>query len=158
MDNIPVTNKQVANPPINVIFPNGDTMQSTHTANLNLPFLPIAAHRAHIFTYLASGTLILMGQLYGSGCKIVLNQGFIFIYNEGELVLRGTGSPITRLWHLHLPASSAPSNAPLPATAPTYCTNAIIPSGDLASCIAFIMPPCSPLPFPHGARQSTLVS
>jgi hypothetical protein len=78
-----------------------------------------------------------MGQFCDSGCKIVLNKRFIYIYNECKVVLQGARLPVTRLWYLHLPASSAPSNTPLLLTAPSHCANAILPSGNLASCIAF---------------------
>jgi hypothetical protein len=137
MNDVPVTNKQVAHPPINVLLPNGSTMQSTHTADLDLPFLPIAARRAHIFPNLASGSLISMGQFCDSDCKIVLDKKFIHIHHKGKLVLQGTRSPVTRLWHLHLPAFSAPSNTPPLSTTPSHCANAILPSGDLTSRIAF---------------------
>jgi hypothetical protein len=82
-----------------------------------------------------------MGQFCDSDCQIVLDKHFIYIHHEGKLVLQGTRSPVTRLWHLHFPAASAPSNTPTLPTTPSHCANAILPFWQLSFLHWFL--PCS---------------
>jgi hypothetical protein len=51
MDDDPVTSKQVANPSIDVLLPNGNTMmQSTHTAKLDIfpPYRRLQSPHLHL--------------------------------------------------------------------------------------------------------------
>ena len=49
----PVTNLQVADNPISITIPNGKNMTSTHTCNLDIPWLPNHVTGAHILPGLA---------------------------------------------------------------------------------------------------------
>jgi hypothetical protein len=49
LSNAPCLNKKVTSNPLPVRFPNGQTMESTHTAFLDIPELSKAASAAHIF-------------------------------------------------------------------------------------------------------------
>jgi hypothetical protein len=66
----PVTNKKLALTPIHVTFPDGTSIQSTHTCELLLPQLPIAATKAHIIPGLATSSLLLVGQLVDANCSV----------------------------------------------------------------------------------------
>jgi hypothetical protein len=59
----PVTNKKRAVAPINATLPDGATIQSTHTCDLLLPQLPLAATKAHIIPGLATSSLLSVGKL-----------------------------------------------------------------------------------------------
>jgi hypothetical protein len=44
----PVTNKKIANTPIEVTLPNGASIKSSHTCDLILPQLPDKVNTAHV--------------------------------------------------------------------------------------------------------------
>ena len=48
VENAPVTNKAIATNPITITLPNGKTIRSTHTCNLDIPWLPDDMTEAHI--------------------------------------------------------------------------------------------------------------
>jgi hypothetical protein len=123
---LPYTNKQLANPRISVIVPNGGVLRSTHTATLNLPGLPASACAAHIFPHLASGSLISIGQLCDHGCTAHFNATTASIQLNGTTLLHGQRSSATgKLWHLDLPSTSPkppPTRLPPPAPVTSLAT------------------------------------
>ena len=61
--NSPLINVNKHHKPISAILPNGETITSTHKAEIDIPGLPLTARIAYIFPHLASGSLIYIGQL-----------------------------------------------------------------------------------------------
>jgi hypothetical protein len=59
--NAPFRNKFKSRNPLRVSFPNGETMESTHTASLDIPELSEAASVAHIFSGIANHSLFSVG-------------------------------------------------------------------------------------------------
>ena len=84
-----IVNIQPADPPIHVVSPNGEIMQSTHTAELSFAKLPPAARKCHVFPSLASGSLISVGVLCDAGCIATFGKNFVNITLNGETVLSG---------------------------------------------------------------------
>ncbi len=72
--NTPTINCFPAMAPITIANPNGTRMVSTHDAELNQPFLPLAARRAHIVPALQTKPLISIGQLCDAGCISELHR------------------------------------------------------------------------------------
>ena len=58
VEGAPVTNLQVADNPISMTIPNGKIMTSTHTCNLDIPWLTNHMMEAHIVTGLVHASLI----------------------------------------------------------------------------------------------------
>ena len=58
MSQAPVCDKAIATSPMRIRLPNGETIQSSHVAILDLPQLPAPARIAHIVPGLASHSLI----------------------------------------------------------------------------------------------------
>ena len=69
----PVINKQVALNPLHIKLPNGAIIQSTHTCNLNIPWLPDNITEAHIVPGLSHSSLVATRQFCDAGCKIVFD-------------------------------------------------------------------------------------
>eukprot|EP01034_Spumella_vulgaris_P038071 gene38071-46978_t len=90
---------------IRVTLPDGAVISSTHTATLNLPSLPLAARRAHIFPALVC-SLLSIGELCDSGLIAIYTSTTVTIFNGPQVVLTGTRSPETRLWMVDLTAAS----------------------------------------------------
>merc|ERR1740124_2061798 len=84
---------------IQVLFPNNATMNSTYTANLDLPMPPPEATATHIFSTLASGSLLSIGQLYDHGCTAHFAKHILYIFYEGKMIMRG--SRANRLWTIN---------------------------------------------------------
>jgi hypothetical protein len=55
-----------------VRLPNGATMESSHTAELDIPELNSAASKAHVFPGMAHHSLLSVGQLCDEGCNVNL--------------------------------------------------------------------------------------
>jgi hypothetical protein len=56
--NAPCLNKVKSQTPLTVRLPNGDTMESSHTADLDIPELNAAASKAHVFPGMANHSLL----------------------------------------------------------------------------------------------------
>jgi hypothetical protein len=133
---LPVKNKQLATTPIAIRNPNGAIMYSTHTAKLDIPGLPPAARRVHIVPALESKSLISMGQLCDAGCTIAFTATTVTVHYQEHIVLTGTCTSSTRLWHLASPHSTLPSEPPSPAS-PNQEANAAIGSATPKQLVAF---------------------
>jgi hypothetical protein len=110
------------------MLPDGSTMSSMHEADLDIPSLPPAARKAHIFPGLTAGPLISIGQLCDSGCTPVFTPATkVSIKLNNQIILTGTPSPVTRLWNIDLPMTPVPKPA----------SNATIQSATPAQLVAF---------------------
>ena len=58
VEGAPVANLKIVEKPIIITLPNGRTIRSTHTCNLDIPWLPDAMPDAHIVPGLAHSSLI----------------------------------------------------------------------------------------------------
>jgi hypothetical protein len=61
--NVPCVNKVESRIPLTVRLPNGATMESSRTAELDIPELNAAASEAHVFPGMANHSLLPVGQL-----------------------------------------------------------------------------------------------
>ena len=66
----PVANLKIAQKPITITLPNCRTIQSTHTCNLDIPWLPDTMTEAYIVPGLALSTR----KCCAAGCKITFDQ------------------------------------------------------------------------------------
>jgi hypothetical protein len=88
--NAPCLNKIKSQNPLIVLLPNGATMESTHTASLDIPELKKAASIAHIFLGMANHSLLSFGQLLNEGYSVTFNIDAVTIYNPlGVHILKG---------------------------------------------------------------------
>ena len=89
-------------------------MYSTHTAELaNLPQLPLSAKTVHIVPALDGNSLIAIGPLCDAGCQVLFSASTVKVTLNDKLVLQGTRTPYTRLWHFDLPTTTPPLQAHL---------------------------------------------
>ena len=66
----PVLNEMVADRPLAVRLPNGDTVRSSHIAELDLSLLPRGGREAHVVPGLASHSLVSVVKLCKAGCQV----------------------------------------------------------------------------------------
>ena len=80
--------------PIKVNLPNGGTMTSTHTRQLNIPSLPPEACTQHLFPEMKTSGLLSIGQLCDSGCTAKFSKRRLIVRNSrGTIILVGHRIP-----------------------------------------------------------------
>ena len=95
-------NKRITARPIGITNPNNTVMYSIHEAELDLPSLSLAARRVHIVSALSTSSLLSMGQLCDSGCRIVFDARSVHVFFNNDVILTGERTAATGLWHLSL--------------------------------------------------------
>jgi hypothetical protein len=98
----PCNDKQEAHVPLNVNMPNGTTIQSSHTCNLLLTYLPSQARQAHILPGIVHNSLISVGQLCDSRCIVTLTHYQVTVTKNKKCVMQGSRDPKSRLWRVNL--------------------------------------------------------
>jgi hypothetical protein len=83
-------------------MPNGTTIQSSHTCNLLLTYLPPQAQKAHILPGLVHNSLISVGQLFDNGCSVTFTQDQVTVSKNEKCVMYGSRDPTSRLWRVDL--------------------------------------------------------
>ena len=79
-------------------------MTSTHTGEVYIPRLPLAARQVHLFKELGQSSLLSLGVLCDHGCTAHLDKDKCFITHGGYIILTGTHDFTKRgLWHMKLP-------------------------------------------------------
>ena len=134
----PVTNKRHANPGVQVGLPNGNVLQSSHTATLNLhPALPLEASSAHIFPAFTTNSLISVGQLCDHGCTASFTDHTATIIYHNQTIITGTRSAVDKLWYFDLDnCSTPPPQTPVLSKLPLTC-NVVNPTTTLADRITY---------------------
>jgi hypothetical protein len=77
--NTPCLNKVKSRTPLTVRLPNGATMESSHTVELDIPELNAAASKALVFPGMANHSLISVGQLCDEGYIVTFKQASVTI-------------------------------------------------------------------------------
>jgi hypothetical protein len=88
-----------------------------HTAELDMPHLPLEAQQAHVFPSLDDSALLSISQLYDHGFEAKFTQHNVQILQNSEVILQGHRNVHTGLWQLALspaPPTSPPNNLSLP--------------------------------------------
>ena len=84
-------------------IPNGDIIDSRHTALLDIPELSKVASLAHVLPGMANNSLILVVQLYNEGYYVTFNIYGVKIFNsESNAIMKGYQDLDTVLWHINL--------------------------------------------------------
>jgi hypothetical protein len=83
VEGAPVVNLQITEMSITSTLPNGRTIQSTHTRNLDIPWLPDTMTEAHIVPGLAHSSMIATRKICAAGCKVTFDQQECKVYHKG---------------------------------------------------------------------------
>jgi hypothetical protein len=101
--NAPCLNKVKFQTPLTVRLPNGAKMESSHTADLDIPKLNAAASKAHVFPGTAHHYLLSVGQLCDEGYIVTFRQDTVTICNsESSKFLSGPRDLNTGIWRINL--------------------------------------------------------
>jgi hypothetical protein len=78
-------------------------MESSHTADLDIPELNAAASKAHVFPGMANHSLLSVGQLCEKGYIVTFKKDTVTICNSGSSkILSGPRDVNTGLWRINL--------------------------------------------------------
>jgi hypothetical protein len=103
--NAPCLNKVKSWNPLTVRLPNGATMESSHTADLDIPGSNSAASKAHFSPGMAHHSQLSVGQLCDKG---------VTIYNsESSKLLNGPRDVTTGLWQINVKQTNKPIPDPI---------------------------------------------
>jgi hypothetical protein len=101
--NAPCLNKVQSQTPLTVRLPNGATMESSHTADLDIPELNSAASKAHVFPGMANHSLLSVGQLCDERYTVTFKQDTVTINDSGNSqILSSPRCLNTVLWRINL--------------------------------------------------------
>jgi hypothetical protein len=97
----PCLNKIKSRTPLTLRLPNRATMESPHTAELDIPELNAAASKAHVFPVIANHSLLSFGQLCDEGYIVTFKNALVTVCNSQKFqILSGPRNSDTGLWHL----------------------------------------------------------
>jgi hypothetical protein len=101
--NAPCLNKVESRFPLMVRLPSGATMESSHTADVDIPGLSAAASKAHVFPGMAHHSLLSVEQLCDEGYIVSFQQDTVTICNSNSSkLLSGPRHVTTGLWRINL--------------------------------------------------------
>jgi hypothetical protein len=101
MANTPMKNVQIVPNPLNINFPDGKMVHSTHMCDVEIPGLPHVLE-GHVVPALNVASLIGIQILCKVGCRVVFMDTACYVKYNGKFILRGTKDPSTDLWVLPL--------------------------------------------------------
>jgi hypothetical protein len=101
--NAPCLKKVKSRTPLTVRLPNSATMESSHTADLDIPELNAAASKAHVSPGIAHNSLLSVQQLCDEGYIVTFKQDTVTICNsESSKLLSGPQDVNTGIWRINL--------------------------------------------------------
>jgi hypothetical protein len=101
--NAPCLNKVKSQNPLTVRLPNGATMDSSHTAALEIPELNKAASISHVFHGMENHSLLSVGKLCNEGYTVTFRNTSVTICDSQELqILKGARDLDTGIWWINL--------------------------------------------------------
>ena len=90
IEDAPVVNLKEAAFPVTINLSDGTIIYSTHTSNLDIPWLPYEMTAAHIVPGLPHSSFILTKKFCKAGCRVVFDNMKCRVYYNGEMVLSGS--------------------------------------------------------------------
>jgi hypothetical protein len=111
-----------------VRLPNGATMESSHTADLDIPELNAAASKSHVSPGMAHHSLLSVGQLCDEGYIVTFRQDTVTICNsDSSELLSGPRDETTGLWRINLRHTNKHKSDPIANNVYKLCnTGALI--------------------------------
>jgi hypothetical protein len=101
--NAPCLNKVKSQTPLTVRLPNGAAMESSRTAELNIPHLNATASIPHGFPGMANHYLLSVGQLCNEGYVVTFKNASVIVCDSQKFqILSGPRDSDTGLWRINL--------------------------------------------------------
>ena len=88
---------------LEVILPNGQTMSSTSSTQLNIPCSSKHGKQAHIFNKLTSGNLLSVEQLCDDGYQVTFTKDQVHFNKNNDVQFTGKRQHINGMWTVTFP-------------------------------------------------------
>jgi hypothetical protein len=112
--NAPCLNKVKSQTPLTVRLPNGATMESSHTAELDIPELNAAASKAHVVPGMSNHSLLSVGPLCDEGYIVTFKNASVTVCNSQKYqILSGPRDLDTGLWRINLKQDNQQIHQPI---------------------------------------------
>jgi hypothetical protein len=99
---------------LTVRLPDGDTMESSHTAELDIPELNATASKAHVSPEMANHSLLSVGKFCDKGYIVTFKQAAVTICDpEKSQILSGPRDLNTGLWRINLKHTNSHIPSPI---------------------------------------------
>ena len=111
--NADVKNIRPAQKKIKVMLPNGENIESSHTAQLNISNIPAPAQVCHLFPAMKDKILISLGKLCDNDMEIKLTKTNTYVYDQDhkeQPIIIGNRNTTNGMWYLNLNDSAASVN------------------------------------------------
>ena len=95
-------NKRVADRPLTIKLPNGNTVRSSHVGELDLPLIPSGGRVAHVVPGLASHSFVSTVKLCNARCQVDMRDISCEIRYRGQIIVRCSKDTRTGLWMMPL--------------------------------------------------------
>jgi hypothetical protein len=96
-------NKVKSQTPLTVRLSSGATMESSHTAELDIPELNAAAYKSRVFPGMANHSLLSVGQLCDEGYIVTFKNASVTVCNsQKSKILSGPRDLDTGIWSINL--------------------------------------------------------
>jgi hypothetical protein len=100
-------------------------MESSHTAELDIPELNAAASKAHVFPGMANNSLLSAGHLCDEGYIVNFKNASVTVCNsQKSQILSGPRDLDTSLWRINLRQDNQQINQPIANNVYDYVTQA----------------------------------
>jgi hypothetical protein len=112
--NAPCLNKVKSQTPLTVRLPNGAAMESSHTADLDIPEFNAAASKANVFPGMANHYLLSVRQLCNEGYIVTFKQAAVTICDSGNSkILSGPRDLNTGFWRIKFNQTNKHKHEPI---------------------------------------------
>jgi hypothetical protein len=149
--NAPCLNKVKSQTPLMVRLPNGATMESSHTDELNIPHLNAAASIAHVFHGMSNHSLLLFGRFCNEGYVVTFKDALVTVCNSQKFqILSGPWDLDTRLWRINLKQDNQQIHQPVANNVYELCNTGAL--------VHYLQKPCSAQRSLHCYRRSKRTS
>ena len=101
--------------PYSVSLPDSSVIHATHTAELDLPRLPLSAHKSFLFPDLHDRALVSVAQFCDNNCNVLFTPKHVSIIRNNEVVLTGTRAQPQGMWFVNLLQRPTTTSSPIPS-------------------------------------------
>ena len=98
---VPCSNKRPCLVSYTVSLPDQREICTTHTAVLNLPWLPPGACKVYLFKELTDRALVSVAQFCDNGFNVVFTKNNVFVLSQDKIMLTGVRAQPRGMWFIN---------------------------------------------------------
>ena len=116
---IPYSNTQPCLVPYTASLHDQREICATHTASLDLPWLPPSACKAYLFKELTDRALVSVAQFCDNGFNVVFTKNNVFVLSQEKVMLTGVRAQPRGMWFINLKSHQRVPSSPNLSSTPS---------------------------------------